>query len=53
MAQYRVEMTGEVREVYLVEADSEQDAMNRWMDGECLVQETLGAEPVSARLEDD
>lgn len=53
MATFRVECTGDVREVYLVEADSEEQAMADWAKGTCIVQESSSVEPVSARLEDD
>lgn len=53
MATYRVECTGEAREVFLVEADSEEEAMARWADGTSIVLEASSMEPVSARIEDD
>ena len=53
MAIYHVEMTGECREVYEVEADTEQDAMARWADGTHLLTEAIAVEPVSARLIED
>lgn len=53
MRTYRVECTGNVREVYLVDAESEADAMTRALDdGECIVQESSSVEPTGARLED-
>lgn len=53
MATYYVEMTGEAREVYAVEADSEDEAMENWASGEHVITEAYGMEPVSARLESD
>lgn len=49
---YRIECTGEVREVYLVEAESEEEARAEWAEGELIVQESIGVEPVSVRLEE-
>jgi hypothetical protein len=52
MATWRVEMRGDVREAYDVEADSEEDAMANWMNGELIITEVMCVEPVSARKED-
>ena len=50
---YRVECTGNVREVYLVEAESATDAMSRAVtDGQCIVQESSSVEAVGVRLEE-
>lgn len=46
---YEVECIGNVREVYQVRAASEEDAMARWFDGECSLQESSSVEPVSAK----
>ena len=46
MSTYRVECTGDVREVYHVEAESEEDALERWHEGECVLMETTFSEPV-------
>lgn len=53
MATYRVECAGTVREVYLVEADSPEEAQQNWSDGELILSEVTDAEPSSVRLEDD
>ena len=53
MATYRVECKGEVREVYLVEADSADEAMRRWSSGELLVSEASSVEPVFAMNEEE
>ena len=53
MAWFKVEMRGECREVYDVEADSEEEAMANWADGHHVITEAEGMEPVSAqKLED-
>lgn len=53
MPTYRVEMTGVAREVMIVEADSEEEAMANWADGTSEIIECSSMEPVSARLDDD
>lgn len=50
MPDYEVEVRGDVREVYIVEADSEADAMTRWHEGELFVSEASNCEPVSAKV---
>lgn len=50
---YLVECEGQVREVYAVEADSEQEAMDRWATGNLVIQEAYSVEPVSAEVDDD
>lgn len=50
MPEDEVEVRGEVREVYTVQAESEADAMARWHEGELWVSESFGCEPVSAEL---
>jgi hypothetical protein len=49
MAIWRVEMSGEAREVYDVEADSEEEAKAHWSDGDLVISEVFGVEPVSAK----
>ena len=44
MATYRVEMHGDVREVYDVEADSEEEARENWADGCFIISESQGME---------
>jgi hypothetical protein len=53
MRQYTVECRGDVREVYVVEAVSMADAMRRWHEGDLVISEAQGVEPVSARLDYD
>jgi len=53
MATYSVEMVGECREVYDVEADSEEEAMANWASGYHVITEASGMEPVSARKMED
>ena len=53
MAGYVVELEGECREVYIVEADSEQEARDNWTTGWHQITEAQGMEVVSARLDDD
>ncbi len=52
MAQYTVECTGDARELYAVEADSEEEAMEKWHTGDCFLTEVSGSTPVSAKLDD-
>ena len=49
MAEYVVECIGEIREVYIVEADSPEDAMARWHEGTLELSEASSVEPVAAR----
>lgn len=51
MPTYRVTATGTVTEYYLVEADSEEQAMRDWSDG-TLVGSEADTNPVSAILEE-
>jgi len=54
MAFFEVELCGEAREVYLVEARDAQDAAERWADaGEPVVSEATSMEVVSvARVQE-
>jgi hypothetical protein len=52
MATYRVECSGTVRELYVVEADSPEEAMAKWTDG-ALVLSEASTSPVSAEPEED
>lgn len=52
MATYLVECEGLVREVYAVEASSDQEAMDRWATGNLVNQEAYSVEPVTAELDD-
>jgi len=53
MATFRVELVGGCREVYDVEADSEEEAMANWSDGTHIITEAQGMEAVSAFKTDD
>lgn len=53
MGMYAVERRGEVREVYMVEAESEEAAKANWMDGELFVSETMGTEFYSVQEAED
>lgn len=53
MAQYRVEMSGEAREVYIVEADTPQQAAEQWSTGYLFVQECSGMGVESVTLDED
>jgi len=48
-AEYEVELLGEVREVYVLRAFSEQDARERWSEGKLLVSEASSMEIESVR----
>lgn len=47
MAQYRVIMTGESRETYIVEADSPDEAARAWSTGWLASTEAFGMDVVS------
>lgn len=49
MAQYIVEMTGLAHEVYLVEADSPEEARANWAEGYLQIQESSSMEVISVR----
>jgi 16S rRNA C967 or C1407 C5-methylase (RsmB/RsmF family) len=49
MPEYIVEMRGECREVYVVEADSEIEARENWMNGSLQVQEASSMEVYDVR----
>lgn len=53
MAQYLVELTGEAREVFMVEADSPEEAEANWADGHSVVLEASGMSVASVTLEED
>jgi len=53
MTEYLVTCEGNVREVYVVQASSRQEAMDRWADGDLWLSEATSVEPVSAELDDD
>lgn len=52
MSQYLVELSGEVREVYVVEADSSEEAEANWMNGFLQVQESSGMGVVKVEIEE-
>lgn len=49
---YRVELRGDSREVYVIEAISEEDARARWHEGSLLVQESFGMAVEEVTLDD-
>lgn len=53
MTGYLVEMRGEVREVYYVEADTEEEAIANWFEGQLFMSETMGVDFYSCREEED
>lgn len=53
MAVYKVIFEGTIREVYFVEADSKDEAMENWADFEPDISEVMDGAPVSAELVDD
>lgn len=48
---FEVEVEGKVREVYLVKAATEEDALKVWSDGEMLSQDTWDYEATKAVLD--
>lgn len=50
--QYTVELHGEVREVYTVNAKSEEDARANWTKGHLFISEASGMEVTSVELDD-
>lgn len=52
MPTYAVERRTTGREVYYVDADTEEEAVENWMDGELLVAEVTDSEPYSVRIAD-
>ena len=53
MSLYRVELRGESREVYYVDADSPEDAYENWHTGHLELTECYGMEVDSVTEEDD
>lgn len=49
MPDYLVELTGDVREVYAVTADSPEEAQENWMDGHLVISEAQGMSVYSVR----
>lgn len=45
---YTVRVDGECFELYEVEADTPEEAMENWAEGVFLYSETMGVSPVSA-----
>lgn len=52
MEWYRVEVIGESREIYSIQAESADDAMERWHEGTQEILEVTSAESVSAMLDE-
>jgi hypothetical protein len=44
---YRVELRGEARELFTIEAESPEDAAERWFEGSSYLLEASGMEVVS------
>ena len=53
VTQYVVELHGQSREVYVVEAESESEARENWMYGHHSLTEAFGMEVTSVRRDDD
>lgn len=53
MATYHVKCRGQVDETYAVDADSETEAMTKWIDGKLIVSEAWDVFPISAELIDE
>lgn len=53
MSTYRVNLTGEAYEVVLVEADSPEEAAEKWADGKVLVSENSSMEVECVHLEEE
>ncbi len=51
--QYLVELRGDSREVYVVEADTEEEARAHWWAGWLSIQESSGMVVTSVRLDDE
>jgi hypothetical protein len=52
MTTYRVELRGDVREVYTIEADSAEDAAARWHEGDLYLSEASGMEVLSVEVDE-
>lgn len=53
MAEFTVIYVGRVREQYSVEADTEEEARNKWSDGEPFISEVIDGGVVEVIKEDD
>jgi len=58
MKVWRIEARGEAREIYSVRAETKEQAVDLWVDGEsencvCVVSEVTGSEIESIEEEDD
>jgi hypothetical protein len=53
MSLYRVELRGESREVYYVDADSPEDASENWHTGQLDISECYGMEVESVEEADE
>jgi hypothetical protein len=53
MPNYLVELNGESREVYAVEAESAESARDLWSSGELVVSEAYGMDVVVVREDDE
>ena len=50
---YHVKCRGQVEETYVIDAVSEEDAMNRWFDGDLLISEAWDVGPESVQVADE
>jgi hypothetical protein len=53
MPTYLVELRGDAREVYAVEADDPADAPEKWHTGTLVISEASGMDVESIRLNDE
>jgi hypothetical protein len=52
MPTYRVELRGEARELFTIEAENEDEARERWHEGDSYLLEASGMEVVSVEVDD-
>lgn len=52
MPTYRVERVTDGREVYIVHAESPEEAEQNWFNGDLLVSEVMGSGPYSVELDE-
>jgi len=53
MPTYRVVCTGQITEIYLVDAANEDEALKNWHEGEMLNSESWDVSPDYAKLDDE
>jgi hypothetical protein len=52
MPTYRVELRGDARELFTIEASSPEDAAERWHEGDSYLLEASGMEVVSVEVDE-